>query len=192
MEHLDDPELDVPHRGRTALVAASVLAVVAVLFVGFLATREHGTERLTSSPIVGTVAPEVTGVDLTGRPFDIDAARGRWVVVNFFATWCVPCIREHPELVEFSARHAAAGDAAVVSVVVETPEREARAFFEDNGGDWPVVIDPEGRTSLDYGMVKVPETFVVAPDGTVVTRLIGGVTADQLDAVIARFTEAAA
>lgn len=111
--------------------------------------------------------------------------------MNFFATWCVPCVREHPELVAFSERHQARRDATVVSVVVETPEEEARAFFERRGGTWPVVIDPSGRTALDYGMVKVPETFLVAPDGTVVSRLVGGVTADGLDALIGRFEGAA-
>ncbi|MGE3620460.1 MAG: TlpA family protein disulfide reductase [Acidimicrobiia bacterium] len=191
MEAVDDPGLDVPRRGRTALVSAAVVAVVAVGLIGFLATRSQGSERTAASPVVGQVAPAVSGTDLDGAPFDIDRQRGRWVVVNFFATWCVPCIEEHPELVEFSSRQGPGHDATVVSVVVETPEAEAREFFAREGGDWPVVLDPEGRTALEYGMVKVPETFVVAPDGTVVARLLGGITADQLDAVIDRVTRGA-
>ncbi len=162
--------------------------MLAAGLIGFLATRSQGDEKLTESPIIGDLAPAVSGTTFDGGTFDIDAQRGKWVVVNFFATWCVPCIEEHPELVEFEQRHEGVGDAELVSVVVETPEDEAQAFFDDRGGRWPVVVDPEGRTALDYGMVKVPETFVVAPDGTVVTRLVGGVSADDLDAVIERYS----
>ena len=68
----------------------------------------------TDSPLVGELAPPLAGeIDRPGRlggtAFDLDRLRGQWVVVNFFATWCVPCVVEHPELVEFSERHADVG-----------------------------------------------------------------------------------
>jgi cytochrome c biogenesis protein CcmG, thiol:disulfide interchange protein DsbE len=153
---------------------------------------QSGGERYAASPIVGRLAPPVSGQTTEGEPFDVDRYRGRWLVVNFFATWCVPCVEEHPELVEFDEQARRDGTAAVVSVVVDTPEDEARRFFDRRGGDWPVVIDPEGRTALDYGMLKVPETFLVRPDGIVVQRILGGVTADDLRSVIDAYEEAAA
>ena len=196
MERIDEPGpddevLDVPRRGRTALTIAVALAFVAAALVVFLGTRDQGSEAQTASPLVGELAPAVAGETLDGDRFDLDRRRGRWVLVNFFATWCVPCREEHPELIELTQRHAEAGDLSLVSVVVETDEDEARAFFDDRGGDWPVVLDPSGRTALEYGMVKVPETFLVAPDGTVVTRLIGGIRADQVDSIIAELTRGA-
>lgn len=180
-----------PRRSRVAPVAVAAAAVVVLGLVVLMATRPAGSERQTTSALVGQLAPAVHGTTLDGGSVDIDRYRGRWVLVNFFATWCIPCIEEHPELVEFHQRHAPVGDAAVISVVIETPEAEARRFFAVNGGDWPVVLDPEGRTSLAYGMVRVPETFLVAPDGTVVRRLVGGVTADDLDRLLDAFTGAA-
>jgi cytochrome c biogenesis protein CcmG/thiol:disulfide interchange protein DsbE len=173
-------------RSRPALAAALTLAVIAGLLVAVLWTREPSTDRRAESPLLGEVAPLVAGGTLDGGSYDLDRERGRWVVVNFFARWCVPCVREHPELVRFSERHAATGDASVVSVVFDDTEDSVRALFEDLGGDWPVVTDADGRIALDYGVTGVPESYVVAPDGTVVAKVEGGVTADGLDDLIDR------
>ena len=96
-----------------------VAVVLLIGFVAILATREPATERRASSPLIGKVAPALSGETLDGGTFDIDDQRGRWVVVNFFATWCGRAVEEHPELVRFDEAHAAAGDATVVSVVYD-------------------------------------------------------------------------
>jgi cytochrome c biogenesis protein CcmG/thiol:disulfide interchange protein DsbE len=172
-------------RPRFALSVVVVLAVVLGLLLLVLATREPSTDRRVSSPLVGEVAPLVEGETLDGAAYDLDRERGRWVVVNFFATWCIPCRREHPELVEFGERHRRSDDASLVSVVYDDDPDTAGDFFEEAGGEWPVVLDPEGRVALDFGVAAVPESFVVAPDGTVVAKVVGGVTADGLDRLIA-------
>jgi len=176
---------------RTALVAASVVAVLVALLVAVLATRSGSTERVTKSPLIGRLAPPIEGTTLDGDSFDLAAVRGRWVVVNFFATWCIPCLDEHPELRAFDESHAVTGDAAVVSVLFDDEPDDARQVFEERGGDWPVVIDPDGAVSVSYGVARVPESFLVAPDGTVVQRLVGGVTARQLDDLLAQYEAAA-
>ena len=110
-----------------------------------------------------------TATTLDGDSFDLDRLRGQWVVVNFFATWCVPCRQEHPELVSFHRRHTQAGDAAVVSVVFDDDHGEVQDFFDANGGTWPVVVGDEGQIALDYGVSGVPESFLVDPTGVVRT-----------------------
>ncbi len=179
-------------RRRVGLVVSAVVAVVLVAFVAVLATREPATERRASSELIGEVAPSLTGETIDGGSFDIDDHQGRWVVVNFFATWCIPCRQEHPELIRFSEAHAAAGDAVVVSVVYDEYDLDdTREFFAENGGDWPVLA--EGRESaLDYGVVKVPETYLVAPSGVVVQKYTGGVTQEMIDRDIDALTSAAA
>src|SRR5690606_16983341 len=132
-----------------------VIGVLAALMVGVLATRDPSTDRVSESRLVGRLAPAVAGSTLDGATFDLDSVRGRWVVVNFFATWCTPCIREHPHLVAFDEKHRAAGDAAVVSVLFDDEPGEALDFFEDNGGEWPVVLDDEGRIGVAYGVARV-------------------------------------
>lgn len=188
-----EPTSDAPPRGpRTALVASVVVAVLLALFVAVLATRDPRTERVTSSPLIGRLAPAIEGTTLDGDTFDLQALRGRWVVVNFFATWCIPCLEEHPELDAFHEAHRAAGDASVVSVLFDDEPDDAREVFAERGGRWPVVVDGEGAVSVSYGVARVPESFLVAPDGTVVQRLVGGVTRAQLDDLLAQYDAAAA
>ncbi len=173
-------------RGRVALWIGLPVLVVLALFVVVLATSDSARERTSRSELIGELAPAVRGTTIDGSTFDLDDERGRWVVVNFFATWCIPCRVEHPELVAFQEAHAAAGDATVVSVVFDDSVEAVREFFADNGGDWPVVLDEDGTIAIRYGVTGVPESYLVAPTGLVVAKLIGGVERADLEDVIAR------
>ena len=159
-------------------IAGGVLVVLAA-FIGVLATG--GDDGGVRSALIGRTAPGIAGETIDGATYDLDEHRGEFVVVNFFATWCVPCIREHPELVEFEERHRETGDASVVSVVFDSRPQQVREFFAENGGEWPVVLDPDGRTSLEYGVTGVPESYLLGPDGTVLIKIEGGVTSEALD-----------
>jgi cytochrome c biogenesis protein CcmG/thiol:disulfide interchange protein DsbE len=182
-------ELD--RRGRhTARWISVIVGVLLAGFIAFLFTRDTG-ERSNDSPLLGELVPPVTGSTLDGGSFDIDDIRGQWVAVNFFASWCGPCRQEHPELVEFAERHAGPGDASVVSIAFDDREDDARAFFEELGGDWPVLVTDTAGTGVDFGVTGVPETYLVAPNGTVVAKWAEPVTADALDAVIAQLTSGA-
>ena len=180
---------DAPSKRRTGRLVVWIalpLAAVVVLFVVVLALAPTERNRALERSLVGEIAPVVTGVTPSGETFHSDDVRGTWLVVNFFATWCPPCVTEHPELVEFSERRA--GDATIVSLAFDESESGAvEEFFESNGGDWPVIIEDTGPISIDYGVITVPETYVVSPTGIVVEKLVGGVTADDLDAVLERY-----
>jgi cytochrome c biogenesis protein CcmG/thiol:disulfide interchange protein DsbE len=170
---------------RAALAVGTVLLAFTVVLVVGLLRRDDDTAAMAPSPLDGELAPALSGSTIDGAAYDLDRDRGAWVIVNFFATWCPPCVREHPELVAFAERHPD-GDRRVLSVVFGGPgEAEAtRMFFDRNGGDWPVLLDDGGRAAVDYGVTKVPESILVAPSGVVVGKIRGGVTADGLDAVI--------
>ncbi len=194
-----DPQPTVRPRPRprrragraVALVALAVAVAVAVLVI-FLALGDPQRGTLIGRSAVGKPAPAITGVTLAGDVFDLDDQRGRWVVVNFFATWCAGCIQEHPELVAFSERHAA-GDAIVVTVAFDDSPEAVRGFFERAGGDWAVLAGDVGSVPVNYGVTAVPETYLVSPAGYVVDKLVGasGVTADLLDARIADLADLA-
>jgi cytochrome c biogenesis protein CcmG, thiol:disulfide interchange protein DsbE len=185
-----DDVAEVPPRRRTGLIVSAVVAVLAIGFVAVLATREPATDRRRDSPLIGKVVPPLAGETLAGGNFDIDDHQGRWVVVNFFATWCVPCRIEHPELDAFNQAHARAG--VLVSVLFDDDPASARTFFDRNGGDWPVVLDSDGLIASAFGTPKVPESYLVSPNGRVAVKFTGGVTSDGLDRAIDQIEQAAA
>ncbi len=184
-DHLD--ELDERPR-RTVLWATLGVSLVLIALFVVLIVADRGD---VANPREGEAAPVIRSTTLEGEAFDLDDQLGQWVVVNFFATWCPPCVEEHPELIEFVERHAAAGDATVVSVAFDEPVEVIDEFFDEYGGDWPVVTDGDGRIAVDYGVLSVPESFLVSPTGFIVWAGTGGVTADGLDSLIAQ-AEAAA
>jgi cytochrome c biogenesis protein CcmG/thiol:disulfide interchange protein DsbE len=180
-------------RRRRSRIAPVVAAAVAVAFAGFLvvlATSEPSGSRQARSPLLDKPAPAVVGDTIAGQPFDLTDLRGRWTLVNFFGTWCPPCIAEHPELVEWQRRNDITGEAQVISIAFgETDGVEpVRAFFDERGGDWPVLMDDSGALAASYGVVKLPESYLVDPVGIVRAKLIGGVTADGLDELLGRLT----
>ena len=174
----------VRHRRRAPWIAAGMLLPVVIL-VGVLATRAPATTRLADSPLLGRPAPVAPVTTLDGQPFRLANLRGRWVLVNFFATWCVPCRKEHPDLIRFHERHAAAGDASVVGVVYDDSTDAVRQFRDQEGGGWPMLQDPDGQVALDFGVRGVPESFLVTPGGIVAGRVVGGVRAAQLEDLLA-------
>jgi cytochrome c biogenesis protein CcmG/thiol:disulfide interchange protein DsbE len=177
--------VDVGRRRHTARwIAGLVLAVLAALIV-LLATRPPATAVEVFSPLVGKQAPEIRGTTVTGQNFRLDAYRGRWVFVNFFASWCPPCQEEEPELVTFAYQHRAPGAPALIGVVYDDDASRARAFEASVGGTWPAVVDPGGQMALRYGVRGPPEWFLISPTGQVVGHYDGAVTASYLDRQLA-------
>jgi cytochrome c biogenesis protein CcmG/thiol:disulfide interchange protein DsbE len=171
-------------RGHVALISAVIVGVIIALLVIVLATRDPASERVTRSPLIGKAAPEIEAKTIEGKPFDLSRYEGEWVLVNFFATWCTPCKQEHPELVKL-----AGGDVTnVVSVVFQDDPGTVKAFLKERGGHWPVVDDPTGTITLEYGVPKIPESYLIAPDGTVVAKFISGIEADAVTNLISRFS----
>ena len=173
-----------PPRRRSALWVAVAVGVLISGVVVILATREPALTRLADSPLVGRPAPQFRAATIDGTAYALDSDRGRWVVVNFFATWCVPCREEHSELVEFQARHAKTGDATVIGVVYDDDADEVREFRATEGGEWPMVVDPKGRLAIEFGVRGVPESYLIAPNGVIAAKIVGGVRAERLEAIL--------
>ncbi len=176
---------------RAALAVGLVLAVLVVV----LATREAGQDRMTSH-LVGAVAPPVAGGTLDGAHWDLDDQRGRWVLVNFFSTTCVPCIEEHPELLAFAGVHdgsdPAVPEVRVVSVAFDDRPSAISRFFIEHGGGWAVLPADTGRIAVDWGVVAVPESYLVTPSGHVAAKVVGGVVREDLEGLLDRALAAVA
>ena len=174
---------------RTRRVAPFVAAAVGVVLAAFLvvlvmADPSDGT--VARSPLLGKPAPEVRSTVIDGSDFVLSRRKGSWVVLNFFNSTCVPCIQEHPLLVSFADGQTTSDDPVeMYTVVNDDDDASVKAFFAKNGGDWPKVRDDDGAISVAFGVAKVPETWIIDPDGFVRLRIIGALTegflADQID-----------
>jgi cytochrome c biogenesis protein CcmG/thiol:disulfide interchange protein DsbE len=132
----------------------------------------------------GTPAKALRLPGLDGPEVDLAALRGRPVVVNFWATWCEPCVREFPLLRAAAADHKA-DRLAVVGVLTGDRPGPARDFVRAQRATWPVALDPEATTATAWGAVGLPHTWFVRADGTVASHQLGELTRASLDRQLA-------
>jgi cytochrome c biogenesis protein CcmG, thiol:disulfide interchange protein DsbE len=186
-----------PRSGRLLiLVVLVVVAVVVPAGAALLGRRQPvtGLEVRTPPSTVstaaqayppGTPAPALRLQGLDGGRVDLAAFRGRPVVVNFWATWCDPCVREFPLLRAAAASHRP-DRLAVVGVLTNDRPAAARAFVRRHGATWPVALDPNAATATAWGAVGLPHTFFVRPDGTLASHQLGELTQAALDRQLAQ------
>lgn len=167
-------------RSRTVLWAAVSVAVFAAALIAVIASAQPSSEVAGKSPLLGNAAPPISGPGLRGGHYSLAQFRGKWVLVNFMATWCAPCEQEMPQLMAFARQHDKAGDATVLTVA-DDPSNvgQLRDFLAAKGATWPAVDDPAATVS--YGLTGLPSSFLVTPDGIVYAYLLGQVRASQLD-----------
>ena len=132
----------------------------------------------------GTPARALRLPGLDGPEVDLAALRGRPVVVNFWATWCQPCVREFPLLRAAAAAHKA-DRLAVVGVLTGDRPGPARDFVRAQRATWPVALDPEATTATAWGAVGLPHTWFIRPDGTVASHQLGELSKASLDRQLA-------
>ena len=134
--------------------------------------------------------PTLSVPTVDGRTFDLGAQRGKWVLVNNWATWCAPCLKEMPDL---SALAAMRQDIRVVGLANDDiPPAELKAFLEKHPVVYPVAqVDPM-QPPAGFGPVEVlPVTWLLAPDGTVAKVFAGPVTAAVVEQAIAALGKSA-
>lgn len=159
-------------------------AVVVVPLVAVLASGFGKDPHALPNVMQGQRAPDFAGLTLGGERVSLEALRGETVVLNFWASWCVPCVSEHPELLRAAQVYAPQGVVFLGVIYDDTPEG-AQQFLRRYGSGYDHLLDPEGRVSVDYGVAGVPETYVIAPDGTIRRKFVGPVSfptlAEQLE-----------
>lgn len=118
--------------------------------------------------------------DMNGRHFKLSDYRGKWVVLNYWATWCPPCLEEIPELVLFHENHKDK-DAVVIGIDMEMLRHEELArFVEDNFVTYPVVPMVADMPAFD-NVESYPTTYLIDPEGDAVVKHVGAVTSDALE-----------
>ena len=154
--------------------------IVLVLFIGMLGVSLIRAER--TQPTSGP-APLFTLKTFNGEVFKLAEQRGKVVVINFWASWCVPCRDEAPILQDVWERYRDRG-VVLVGVAYLDVERDALAFIEEFGITYPNGLDMRKAISAKYRIQGVPETFIVDQTGNIVEMHIGPATEGQLDAIL--------
>ena len=173
-----------PRRRRVGPYLAIAAVVLLAPLVVVLAHGQPAVDRFAKSPLLGKPAPALAGSTVDGTTFQLTALKGTWVVVNFFAPWCTGCRQEHPALVSFNEQHRAAADAELIAVIFNDTIDHVKSFRTNEGGDWPLVIDPNGSIAVDYGVSALPETLVIDPSGFVRAKFSSPVSAAGLNKVL--------
>ncbi|HET9690983.1 MAG TPA: TlpA disulfide reductase family protein, partial [Acidimicrobiales bacterium] len=134
-------------------------------------------------------APALAGPDQAGTTVSLSSYAGRWVLVNFAASWCVPCQQETPQLLTFAADAARTGGSAPPAIVTVSYDHadlaNLRRFLAARHAPWPVVDDPQA--SVRWGVGGLPESYLVDPEGRVVAKVTGGVVARDLEKLTGEF-----
>jgi len=160
-------------------IVSTIVGIVIAMFFVVLVVADPDQDIVARSPLLGQPAPAVTSETIDGEQFVLERRKGSWVVLNFFNSTCVPCINEHDLLVDF-----ANSEASNLNGV--------REFFNKNGGDWQKVKDDNGAIAVAFGVARVPETWIIDPNGMVRLRITGelspGLLSEQVNKLRDGFT----
>ncbi|OLP60460.1 thiol:disulfide interchange protein [Xaviernesmea oryzae] len=155
-----------------------MVALPLLLFAGlaalFLSRLESGQDSQDiPSALIGTRAPTLSLAPLDGVAVPVlsdQAIAGRLTLVNVFASWCVPCRQEHPLILSLSKDRRL----NLVGINYKDQPDKTRAFLDELGNPYAAIgADPKGRAAIDWGVYGIPESFLVAPDGTILYKRIG-------------------
>jgi cytochrome c-type biogenesis protein CcmF len=170
------PRFKVPVAVRYALPAIAFLALVGVFFWRLNQTGQGDTPNLIPSALIDQPAPTFDLPPLyTGQQgFKTADLKGHVTLVNFFASWCVPCRAEHPVLSDLRK-----SGITLVGINYKDKPENAQGFLAELGNPYrTIAVDAEGRTGIDFGVYGVPESYVIDKDGIIRDKIVGPLTPD--------------
>ena len=151
---------------RKAIHAGMLLGAAVVLYLFFVPMYRQGEPTL-----AGKNAPPFS-FSLNGKNMQISDLRGKVVVLNFWASWCPPCVEETPALNRLQAQIAPQGG-MVLGVSVDDNESNYQKFLQDQSVNFPTYRDPAQKINLQYGTTIFPETYIIDRDGKIARKVIG-------------------
>jgi cytochrome c biogenesis protein CcmG/thiol:disulfide interchange protein DsbE len=155
------------------------LLVIPVGWVLFMGLGRDPAEI--PSPLIGKPMPAFSGPSLDGQTLSSTTLAGAPMIVNFWASWCIPaCVEEHPVLMDAAARYA--DEVQLVGVLYDDRPQDALDFLVRYGdGGWPHLIDESGAVALAFGVLGPPETFFVDAEGIVRAKHYGPLTTEDME-----------
>jgi cytochrome c biogenesis protein CcmG, thiol:disulfide interchange protein DsbE len=175
-----------PSKRRFGLVAIPLLVFLGMAGLFGLALTSGDPSKLPSA-LIGRQAPVINlvalagAVDASGQPTPgfqtSDLATGQVTVVNFWSSWCVPCVAEHPLLTDLKTR----ANVRLFGVNYKDPEPGGRRFLGRYGNPFTAVgVDASGRGAIEWGVYGMPETFVIDGQGRIIYKHVGALTEEAI------------
>ena len=153
-----------------------------------------------SIPLPGSMAPEfsLTTLDSAQPAVALRANRGHFVLVEFWATWCKPCVKMHPAIVQFTERYKDRGLVTYGIVFEDSPSRTLAWLRSHGGVQYSELLDDDGTVARAYGVHAIPQMFLIGPDGRVLSHCWGcntmtedfGAAIDSIVATTSAYTSA--
>jgi cytochrome c biogenesis protein CcmG/thiol:disulfide interchange protein DsbE len=156
-----------------------VIVIAALVVVLLLAFRRDPHDIRTGTVGKPAAAFTLQKLDGTGA-ITLGDAKGKITVVNFFASWCIPCKEENPALVRVYERYRASSDVVFLGVLYQDSRESGLAYVKANGVVWPTASDDDGRVAFAYGVFGIPETYFIGADGIIAGRHIGPIDESTL------------
>ena len=154
---------------KRVLIIGSLITIPLVVLLSLAFDHDP---NIVESPLIGKAASSFALEDFDGNRIDFADLRGKPVVLNFWASWCVPCIYENPYLVTMSKEYA--GRVHFVGIVPQEDTPQAVANFQARLGTWgPTLWDSNGRVAIAYGVFLLPETYLIDSDGIIREKIAG-------------------
>jgi cytochrome c biogenesis protein CcmG, thiol:disulfide interchange protein DsbE len=168
---------------------AAVALILGLAVVLTLAFRRDPHDIKTGT--VGKPAPAFTLPSLAdGAPVSLESYKGKIVVLNFWASWCLPCKEENPALADVWERYRGT-DVVLLGVAFQDSKEAARDYTTRLGNTWTSAIDESGQVALAYGVFGPPETYFIGADGIIAGRHIGPIDQPTLLLAIETLRKAA-
>lgn len=158
------------------LPLVGLVAMIGLLAWGLLREKPDPDAVMLGQPASTRPAPDLKAPGTARSIAEVAASEGQPILVNFWATWCLPCEAEHPVLVAASQR-----GVRLVGVLYKDDADRAAQWLQQRGDPFTTLLaDPTGQVMLDMGLRGVPETFVVSPEGRVLARHTGALAEADL------------
>ncbi len=162
------------------LVIGVVMFSVVWIYISRVPTLHVG-DSAPPSPQIGFTAPDFTLDTLNGKSMKLSELRGQPVLINFWASWCPPCRAEMPALDAVYRKYRDAGFVVLaVNATDQDTEADARAFVQQLGLTFPILLDRDGTTSRRYKVQGLPTSYFVGRDGVIRDMVIGGPMSETL------------
>lgn len=183
---------------KNAIKLIGLIALIIFLFVtaNYIVSKDQKklpnnlsnrqTDQWNLEPGSTDVAPDFTLNDLNGRPVSLSSFKGKYVLVNFWTTWCGPCRAEMPNIQSF---HQNNKDLVILAVNLNEDPVKVKQFIESNKYTFPVLLDTSGTVGDQYRVTSIPASFFINKDGKIVQKHVGSMEYEDIQNYLKKLKE---